>query len=159
MKGVIAVDFDGTCVTHMYPAVGEDIGAEIVLPKLVEKGYRLILYTMRSDEKVEEALKWFEKYEIPIWAVNENPTQKNWTASTKVYANFYIDDAAVGIALTKRDSNDPKERPFVNWYTTVMIMLDRGILDNVDEAKELLDKLEKKYPELYDPGVVFGLNF
>ena len=146
MKGVIAVDFDGTCVTHMYPAVGEDIGAEIVLPKLVEKGYRLIL-------------KWFEKYEIPIWAVNENPTQKNWTASTKVYANFYIDDAAVGIALTKRDSNDPKERPFVNWYTTVMIMLDRGILDNVDEAKELLDKLEKKYPELYDPGVVFGLNF
>ena len=53
----------------------------------------------------------------------------------------------------------PKEWPFVNWYTTVMIMLDRGILDNVDEAKELLDKLEKKHPELYDPGVVFGLNF
>jgi hypothetical protein len=28
---VIAVDFDGTCVTHEYPKVGRDIGAESVL--------------------------------------------------------------------------------------------------------------------------------
>lgn len=158
MEKVIAVDFDGTCVTHMYPAVGENIGAEIVLPKLVEKGYKLILYTMRSDERVEEALKWFEKYEIPIWAVNENPIQKNWTTSPKVYANFYIDDAAIGTALTRKDRNNLDELPFVDWYTIVIIMVDRGIL-NTEEAKKIFAELEKKYPELYDPEVIFNLEF
>jgi hypothetical protein len=28
---IIAVDFDGTCVTHEYPKVGRDIGAVPVL--------------------------------------------------------------------------------------------------------------------------------
>ena len=45
---VIAVDFDGTCVTHEFPKVGKDIGAVPVLKKLVEKGHKIILYTMRS---------------------------------------------------------------------------------------------------------------
>ena len=45
---VIAVDFDGTCVTHEFPKVGKDIGAVPVLKKLVEKGHQIILHTMRS---------------------------------------------------------------------------------------------------------------
>lgn len=45
---VIAVDFDGTCVTHEFPKIGKDIGAIPVLRKLVEKGHQIILYTMRS---------------------------------------------------------------------------------------------------------------
>ena len=40
---IIAVDFDGTCVTHKYPDIGEDIGAVPVLKELVDKGHRLIL--------------------------------------------------------------------------------------------------------------------
>lgn len=34
---VIAVDFDGTCVTHEFPKIGKDIGAIPVLRKLVER--------------------------------------------------------------------------------------------------------------------------
>lgn len=45
---IIAVDFDGTCVTHEFPKVGKDIGAVPVLKKLIEKGHKIILYTMRS---------------------------------------------------------------------------------------------------------------
>ena len=45
----IAVDFDGTCVTHAYPDVGKNIGAEIVLKKLSDKGHKIILYTMRPS--------------------------------------------------------------------------------------------------------------
>ena len=45
---IIAVDFDGTCVTHEFPEVGRDIGAVPVLKELVEKGHKIILYTMRS---------------------------------------------------------------------------------------------------------------
>lgn len=43
---IIAVDFDGTCVTHEFPKVGRDIGAVPVLRKLVENGHKLILFTM-----------------------------------------------------------------------------------------------------------------
>lgn len=32
-----AVDFDGTVVTHNYPEVGKNVGAQIVLKKLAEK--------------------------------------------------------------------------------------------------------------------------
>ena len=45
---VIAVDFDGTCVTHDYPAVGKEIGAVPVLKALVQAGHKLILFTMRD---------------------------------------------------------------------------------------------------------------
>lgn len=45
---VIAVDFDGTCVTHEFPKIGKDIGAIPVLRKLVEKGHQIILYYEKS---------------------------------------------------------------------------------------------------------------
>lgn len=49
-QAIIAVDFDGTCVTHDFPAVGTDLpGAEQVLKALISAGAKLILWTMRSD--------------------------------------------------------------------------------------------------------------
>lgn len=33
----LAVDFDRTAVTHNYPGVGKNVGAEIVLKKLAEE--------------------------------------------------------------------------------------------------------------------------
>ncbi len=39
---IIAVDFDGTCVTHDYPKVGMDIGATEVLKELVKEGHKLM---------------------------------------------------------------------------------------------------------------------
>ena len=44
----ILLDFDGTCVQHEYPYVGDDIGAQQVLHDLVKNGHQLILFTMRS---------------------------------------------------------------------------------------------------------------
>lgn len=53
----IAVDFDGTCVTHEYPKVGKDIGAVPVLKKLTNSGHQLILHTMRCNKELEEAVE------------------------------------------------------------------------------------------------------
>ena len=76
---IIAVDFDGTCVTHKFPEMGEDIGAEEVLKKLVKKGDKLILNTMRSNmperNYLDEAVAWFKEKGIPLYGINENPTQ------------------------------------------------------------------------------------
>ena len=51
----IAVDFDGTCVTHDYPRIGKEIGATKVLKRLVEAGHKLILNTMRSGKELQES--------------------------------------------------------------------------------------------------------
>lgn len=47
---IIAVDFDGTCVTHEFPRVGAEIGAAEVLKELTDKGHKIILFTMRSHQ-------------------------------------------------------------------------------------------------------------
>lgn len=63
---IIAVDFDGTAVTHEYPRVGRFIGAEPVLKALVDKGHKLILYTMRSGRELDDAVEWFSKNKIEL---------------------------------------------------------------------------------------------
>jgi hypothetical protein len=109
----IAIDFDGTCVTHEYPRVGKDIGAIPVLKMFVEAGHKLILNTMRSGDELADAVQWFEDNNIPLYGVNENPTQKQWTASPKVYAHIYIDDAALGCPLKMEPA--VSNRPYVDW--------------------------------------------
>lgn len=110
-KAIIAVDFDGTCVTHDYPDIGKDIGAVPVLRKLVSRGAKLILWTMRSGKERDEAVLWFKRHNIPLWGVNRNPTQRSWTQSPKAYAQLYIDDAALGVPLIRRKG----KRPYVDW--------------------------------------------
>jgi hypothetical protein len=121
----ICIDFDGTCVTHEYPEIGKSIGAEPVLKALVENGHQLILFTMRSDRKVEDgamvyeetflsdAVNWFERNNIPIYGIQQNPTQMEWTNSPKAYGQLYIDDAALGCPLIYPE--DIQQRPFVDW--------------------------------------------
>jgi len=129
-KKVIAVDFDGTCVTHDYDksdptVIGHDIGAAPVLRELVKEGHKILLYTMRSGEHLLSAVEWFERNDIPLWAINENPSQKKWTDSQKIFANVYIDDAALGIPT----SFDPigeytPHRAYVDWKK-VRILLEQ----------------------------------
>ena len=108
---IIAVDFDGTCVKHAYPKIGEDIGAVPVLKRLVSDGHQLVLNTMRSGELLGEAVKWFESNSIKLSGVNHTPRQESWTSSPKVYAHMYIDDAALGCP-TIMDENG---RVYVDW--------------------------------------------
>ena len=113
----IGIDFDGTCVTHEYPYVGKDIGAVPVLKALVERGHKLILNTMRSDNGngnfLSDAVKWFEENNIELFGIQRNPTQDSWTSSPKVYANIYIDDAALGCPLVF--DSEHSVRPYVDW--------------------------------------------
>lgn len=121
----IAIDFDGTCVTHEYPYLGQDIGAAPVLRELAEQGHNLILYTMRSGKLEKEAIEWFKNNEIPLYAVNANPTQKKWTKSPKIHADIYIDDSALGIPLI-HDTNT--SRPYVDWVKVREWLVKEGYL-------------------------------
>lgn len=106
---IIAVDFDGTVVKHKYPAVGDTVeGSVETLQKLVDKGHKIVLWTMRDKSELEDAVKWFEEKNIPLHGTNSNPDQSAWTSSPKAYAQLYIDDAALGCPL-KFDRE-------MNWY-------------------------------------------
>ncbi len=142
IKMIIAIDFDGTCVTHEFPKIGKEIGAAPVLRKLIESGYKLILFTMRSDivnptgtdnelhlesgNYLTEALNWFKDNNIPLYGVQTNPTQHTWTTSPKAYAQLYIDDAALGCPLMM--DVRLSERPFVNWSEVEEQLILRNIL-------------------------------
>lgn len=136
----ICIDFDGTCVTHEFPRIGEDIGAVPVLKELVAAGHKLILFTMRSDRKtkkkvegetvvVEEnfltdAVNWFAENGIALYGVQKNPKQRFWTSSPKAYGHLYIDDANLGCPLIVPEEG----RPYVNWEEIHSLLVERAIL-------------------------------
>ncbi|WP_420149011.1 hypothetical protein [Spirosoma sp.] len=111
---VVAVDFDGTCVTHEFPKVGKDCPHAVdVLKEMVAAGAGIVLFTMRHGQYLDQAVSWFAERDIPLYGVQTNPTQARWTGSNKCYANVYIDDAALGCPLTQDESIS--KRPFVDW--------------------------------------------
>jgi hypothetical protein len=122
----IAIDFDGTCVTHDYPRIGKDIGAIPILKKLVNNGHHLILFTMRSGKELDAAVNWFKDNGVKLYGVQYNPTQRDWTTSNKCYAQLYIDDAALGCPL-ERDAAI-SSRPFVDWVIVESLLKNRGII-------------------------------
>ena len=129
----IVLDFDGTVVKHAYPAVGEDIGAVPVLKRLVANGCNLLLSTMRSHDSagvdtLQPALDWFEARGLPLYGVNENPTQKEWTSSPKVYGNLYIDDGALGAPLKV----DAKGYAYMDWDKVAKHLYYMGLLTDND---------------------------
>jgi hypothetical protein len=128
----IAVDFDGTCVTHSFPAVGQEIGANEVLLELTKKGHKLILFTMRSDNVktgqmyLTDAVNWFKKWNIPLYGIQADPQQKAWTTSPKCYAEIYIDDVALGAPLIYNP--DMSDRPFIDWTLAKDFLVKKGAL-------------------------------
>lgn len=123
-KLTIAVDFDGTIVTHEYPKIGSDIGAFEVLKELQAAGHRLILFTMRSGRQAVEAVQFCRERGVEFWAVNVNPSQAAWSASRKVYAHTYIDDAALGCPLISVELG----RPHVDWVRVREMLVEMGAL-------------------------------
>lgn len=123
---IFAIDFDGTCVTNDYPYIGKGIGAVPVLKRIVENGHRIILYTMRENERLKDAEQWFKSNNIPLWGVNNNPEQKKWSSSPKIYAHLYIDDAALGVPL--KLNKKISDTYFVDWEKVENFLRENGII-------------------------------
>ena len=121
----IGIDFDGTLVSWNFPLVGKDIGAAKVCRDLVKKGVKIILYTMRNKEFLDDAVKWCKDNDIKLYGVNENPSQ-TWSDSRKVHADIYIDDQALGCPL--KEDKSISDRPFVDWDKVRKILEEENIL-------------------------------
>ena len=93
---IYAVDFDGTLCENRWPEIGE---ANLPLIRyLISRqaaGDKLILYTMREGEKLEQAVTWCKSHGLEFDALNDNlPELQRFYGNNprKVFANYYIDD-------------------------------------------------------------------
>ena len=93
---VIAVDFDGTLCENKWPDIGEP-NEELIqhLKDERRKGSKIILWTCRTDERLENALAWCEERGLKFDSVNENipeAVEMYGEDTRKIFAHEYIDD-------------------------------------------------------------------
>ena len=98
---VIAVDFDGTIVEHRYPSIGKELPFAIeTLRKLAAEGHRLILWTVREGQCLDEAVEFCRNRGLEFYAVNrdypEEDKETNSSFTRKIKADLWIDDRNLG---------------------------------------------------------------
>lgn len=97
----IAVDFDGTIVEHRYPKIGEEIPFAVeTLKELQKHHHKLILWSVREGQLLEEAVMWCHERGLDFYAVNrdfpEETTDNNPHFSRKLKVDIFIDDRNLG---------------------------------------------------------------
>ena len=96
----IAVDFDGTIVEHRYPKIGEEIPfATETLKILAQQRHKLILWTVREGELLEEAIEWCRQRGVFFYSVNKDYPEEEKSHngfSRKLKADLFIDDRNLG---------------------------------------------------------------
>lgn len=96
----IAVDFDGTIVSHRYPEIGREMPFAVdTLKMLTREGHRLILWSVREGHLLDEAVAWCRERGLEFYAVNkdypeEERSHENFSRKLKV--DLFIDDRNVG---------------------------------------------------------------
>ncbi len=130
----IAVDFDGTIVEDQYPSIGRPrTFAFDSLIRLQEAGHRLILWTYRTDESLNDAVEFCKKNGVEFYAVNINYPEEEWNAKTprKLNADLFIDDRNVG--------------GFPGWGKIFQMVMKQNIEDIQDKVpkKSFLDRFKK----------------
>lgn len=99
-KTIIAVDFDGTLCENAYPRIGEPRVAMIDFLKNAQRkngpdACKIILWTCRTGDLLDEAVEWCKTMGLKFDAVNENLPEiieEFGDDSRKIYADIYIDD-------------------------------------------------------------------
>lgn len=96
----IAVDFDGTIVTHEYPRIGKERPFAIETLKTLQKeGHKLILWSVREHKLLQEAVDWCKERGLEFYAVNKDypeETHETNDFSRKLKVDLFIDDRNVG---------------------------------------------------------------
>lgn len=98
---IIAVDFDGTIVTHEYPNIGEELPfATETLRMLIRDHHRVILWSVREGKLLQDAIDWCRERGVEFYAINrdypEEEKEKNNHYSRKLKADYFIDDRGIG---------------------------------------------------------------
>lgn len=96
---VIAIDFDGTIVEDAYPQIGEPkMFAFETLQELQKDRHQLILWTLRTGDKLQEAIDFCKGHGIEFYAHNHSfPEEKfDGTYSRKLNCEMFISHKNLG---------------------------------------------------------------
>ncbi|MDB9780562.1 hydrolase [Flavobacteriaceae bacterium] len=96
---IIAIDFDGTIVEDAYPNIGKPmIFAFETMKKLQSEGHRLILWTYRTEKKLQEAVDFCKQQGLEFYAINKSYPEEEFDGkiSRKINATFFVDDRNIG---------------------------------------------------------------
>ncbi|MBR5688133.1 MAG: hypothetical protein IKX36_09260 [Prevotella sp.] len=98
----IAVDFDGTIVEHRYPEIGPELPFAVdTLKMLIADKHKLILWSVREGQLLEDAVNWCRERGIEFYAINKDFPEENEKLNQN-YArklssvDVWIDDRNVG---------------------------------------------------------------
>ena len=126
---IVCVDFDCTLTkVDTYPFSEQpNIIAFKILKEYRKRGNKLILWTCRTNEPLENALQFCKENGLEFDAVNDNIKESSnaWRElhpgidmSRKVYADMYIDD------------RDPHALVYgIDWESVCKLLLDCSIKD------------------------------
>ncbi len=74
----IAVDFDGTIVEHRYPEIGPELPFAVdTLKMLIADKHKLILWSVREGQLLEDAVNWCRERGIEFYAINKDFPEEN----------------------------------------------------------------------------------
>lgn len=97
---IFAIDFDGTLtMENEFPNIGmmDDFMIEFV-KELQKAGHKTILWTCRSNKDLDNAVDKLRSEGLIFDSINDHLPEileKGWGQGSKVFADHYIDDAAI----------------------------------------------------------------
>lgn len=138
---VIAVDFDGRLCENRWPEIGEP-NTEAIEELKTRKamGAKLILWTCRAGERLEEAVKACESWGIEFDAVNEplpEQIEKFGNDGRKVFADEYWDDKAVPVEACKEGKLDPHRMRMIEGRAIITYGREAQLIKAIEELSEL----------------------
>lgn len=136
---LIAVDFDGTIVEHKYPEIGREIPFAVeTLKKIQNDGHKLIMWSVRTGQRLQDALDWCRERGLEFYAANldypEETVENNPSFSRKLKVDLFIDDRNLG--------------GLPDWGTIYMMIKNkmdyRDLVDHYEEDEEAVSRYKKK---------------
>ncbi|WP_299016322.1 BT0820 family HAD-type phosphatase [uncultured Polaribacter sp.] len=125
---IVAIDFDGTVVKDAYPKIGKpQLFAFETLRKLNLEGYRLVLWTYRSGQKLDEAVSFCKENGVEFYAINKSFPEEEFDPkySRKINADIFVDDRNIGgfigwtavyRQLLNHDIKPKKKKGFLSFF-------------------------------------------
>ena len=101
MSRVIAVDFDGCLCESKWPEIGRPNGDVLrALVRMQKNGTKVILWTCREGDLLNDALSWCKERGLEFDVVNDNLPERiaeYGNNCRKVSADEYWDDRAITV--------------------------------------------------------------
>jgi hypothetical protein len=137
----ILLDFDGTCVEHIYPEIGRcNFGCIEVIDKLQKAGHKIILNTLRSElnpVSFKKSIEWFDKaymfllkrdLDFSLKPIEVSPVKIHPVAWNLDYfmksGTIMIDDQSFGIPLKRAVMSNGY---MVDWDKLDQEFINKGI--------------------------------